>query len=390
VRPPLAICVPTYNRSASLALLLEQIATEAPEVPVLVADNASPDDTDALLQRLARPCLLTHRQPENVGSLANIRWLLAHAPDAGHLWLLCDDDLPTPGTIAAVSELVAREDPAWLHLPHRWEGPSGEIVNRSPCPAALERHAGAGALYRAYGHWLTFGSAAIVRRDLLVRAAERVDTTNAYAPLVWFARAAADGPCLVAPFCGVVAGTEISWAERATAIVTEDYPALFEDAFSPSVDRTEFAASLDLLYGGAWGQRLWRSASSSHVAHVLERFPASRVLRRMAVERAAAAGDDALLELVAETVDDGDRAHASAARIAGAEAFERGDLEGAAKLLAAANLADPLDAETWSDLGVALHETGEIAVAIDALEIALALAPGHEDARANLDAAHGR
>jgi glycosyltransferase involved in cell wall biosynthesis len=390
VTPPLAICIPTYNRSASLGPLLDRIAAEAPEVPVLVADNASPDDTEALLQRVARPSLLVHRHAENVGSLANIRWLLANAPDAGHVWLLCDDDLPTTGTIAAVGELVAREDPAWLHLPHRWEGASGEVVNRSPCPRELERHAGAGALYRAYGHWLTFGSAAVVRRDLLVRAAATIATTNAYGPLVWFARAAADGPCLVAPFCGVVAGTEISWADRATAIVTEDYPALFDDAFSPFVDRAEFAASLDVLYGGAWGQRLWRSAGSAQVARVLERFPASRVLRRMAVERATADRDDALLELVAGTVGDDDRARASAARIAGAAAFERGDLAGAAELLAAANLADPLDAETWSDLGVALHETGELAVAIDALEIALVLAPGHEDARANLAAVRGR
>ena len=134
MRPPLAICIPTYARSGLLERLLGQLAAEAPDVPVLVADNASPDATAAVLRDAARPGLAVHRQPTNVGPLANIRWLLANAPDADHVWLVCDDDLPAPGSVVAIRDHLAAEDPAWLHLPHRWVDGDGCITNRSPCP----------------------------------------------------------------------------------------------------------------------------------------------------------------------------------------------------------------------------------------------------------------
>jgi len=49
-----------------------------------VSNAASPDETAKLLRRMARPDLAVHRHAENLGSIANIRWLLSHAPDAEH------------------------------------------------------------------------------------------------------------------------------------------------------------------------------------------------------------------------------------------------------------------------------------------------------------------
>jgi hypothetical protein len=386
MRPPLAICIPTYARAGALERLLSTLATEAPGVPVLVSDNASPDGTSETLRRAARPGLEVQRQAENLGAIANIRWLLSHAPDAEHVWMICDDDVPAPGAVAAIRELVAAERPAWLHLPHRWVDAAGTVVNQSPCPAALERHAGSGALYRAYGHWLTFGSAAVMRRDALVQAAERVETANAYAPLVWFVNAAADGPCLVAPFVGVQAGTEITWADRVGEIVGGDYPALYEDVLSRHVDAAAFAASLDHLYGSDWGADIWRTRSREQIADVLSRFPRSRVLRRIAVERAAVEGDASALDELRAAISGDERAEASALRLLAETAYADGAAGAAFDLLGSSVLADPLEAETWSDLGVVQHVLGRLQGALEALSIGLGIAPWHEDARANLDA----
>jgi hypothetical protein len=389
VRPPLAICIPTYARAGTLERLLAQLAAEAPDVPLLVSDNASPDGTAELLRRAARLQLRVHRQPRNVGAIANIRWLLANAPDADHVWMICDDDLPAPGSIAAVRDLLLAERPAWLHLPHRWIDAAGNVVNQSPCPSECQRFDGSGALYRAYGHWLTFGSAAVIRRDALAQAAATVETANAYAPLVWFVNAAADGVCMVAPFVGVHAGTEITWADRVSAIVGGDYPGLYEEVLSRHVDRVAFAASLDQLYGSDWGAEIWRGRSREQIADVLGRFPAARVLRRIAAERAALECDGAELARIGELLTADDRAEGAALRLLGETAFADGDTDAANELLAASALADPLDVETWSDLGVVRHARGQQHGALEALAIALGIAPEHEDARANLAAVRG-
>jgi tetratricopeptide (TPR) repeat protein len=386
MRPPLAICIPTYARAGTLERLLSTLAAEAPGMPVLVSDNASPDGTAEVLARAARRGLEVHRQAENLGAIANIRWLLSHAPDAEHVWMLCDDDVPARGSVTAIRELVTAERPAWLHLPHRWVDAAGAVVNRSPCPGALERHDGSGALYRAYGHWLTFGSAAVIRRDALAQAAERVETANAYAPLVWFVEAAGDGPCLVAPFVGVQAGTEITWADRVGEIVGGDYPALYDEVLSRHVDATAFAASLDHLYGSDWGADIWRTRSREQIADVLGRFPCSRVLRRIAVERAAIDGDMSTLEQLRAAIGPDERAEASALRLLGETAYADGAAGAALELLRSSVLADPLGVETWSDLGVVRHVLGQRQGALEALSIALGVAPEDEDARANLDA----
>ena len=389
MRPPLAICIPTYARAGTLGRLLSQLAEDAPDVPVLVSDNASPDGTGELLRRAARPRLRVHHQPENVGAIGNIRWLLAHAPEAEHVWMICDDDLPAPGCVRLVRDLVVAERPAWLHLPHRWVDPAGAVVNESPCPPDAQRFDGTGALYRAYGHWLTFGSAAVLCRDALAHAAATVETANAYAPLVWFVHAAGDGPSLVAPFHAVLAGTEITWADRVSEIVGGDYPALYEEALSRHVDRQAFASSLDQLYGSAWGAGILRARSREQLAHVLQRFPSSRVLRRTAVERAALDADRDALGQIGELVGDDDRGEGAALRLLGETAFAEGDSDAAQDALESSALADPLDPETWSDLGVVRHARGHHHAALEALGIALGIEPEHEDARANLLAIAG-
>jgi len=108
-----SVVVPTYNRSARLARLLDGLAAQegVSDFEVVVVDDASTDDTSQLLARRASdlPFELTAiRQERNAGPAAarNRGWRTARAP------IICftdDDCVPTPKWLA---EIVAAFDAA--------------------------------------------------------------------------------------------------------------------------------------------------------------------------------------------------------------------------------------------------------------------------------------
>jgi glycosyltransferase involved in cell wall biosynthesis len=384
-RPLLAFAIPTYNRAAELAELLATLEHELTgDELILVSDNASPDRTREVLDEAAGRGLplLVHRQDENVGGVRNVHWLLENAPEADYVWCLGDDDRPGPGAVAEVVQLLREEHPAWLHLPHSWADETGRTVNASPVPAALERHSGSGDLYRAHGHWLTFLSASVVARDALRDAARSHPTDNAYAPLVWFFRAALDGVCLVPPARLVSGSAEISWSDRRAEYVTRHYVGLFDEAISLALSADEFATSLDHLYASDDFLRFWREQPVEELVVAVERFPASRLLRRFLWELGR--GDPALVGRLDTAARSAGAAEASAELVAdGEQRFGTGDTEGALGAFRQALLELPTSTAAWNDLGVALHALGRPG-ARDAFEQALALDPEDEDARANL------
>ncbi len=112
--PVLSLCLPTYKRCAllggALRAVLEQITpTLAPDVEVIVLDNASPDDTQAVIGRVRAdfPDILLHsfRHPENVGADAN--FIEAVRQSRGEfVYLLSDDDILLPGAVARLISLI--------------------------------------------------------------------------------------------------------------------------------------------------------------------------------------------------------------------------------------------------------------------------------------------
>lgn len=110
----LSIAVPTYRRAywlgRCLAEVLAQVAPLPPNtVEVLVSDNASPDETPAVLAELKalHPALRVHRNPTNIGPEANFR-LLRDLARGDYLWVLGDDDLLLPGAVARVLDLIGQ------------------------------------------------------------------------------------------------------------------------------------------------------------------------------------------------------------------------------------------------------------------------------------------
>ncbi len=112
--PKLTFCFPTYNRAAllkeALRAVLDQIGPEeAAQVEILIMDNASPDDTPQVVEKLngQSPYLPLRyvRNPENLGLDRNFLKGIGLARGK-FVCLLSDDDILLPGAVAKLLEMI--------------------------------------------------------------------------------------------------------------------------------------------------------------------------------------------------------------------------------------------------------------------------------------------
>lgn len=105
-RPLLTIAVPSYNRAGCLrellSVLTDQLRNE-PRVEFIISDNASPDETPAVVQEfVARGlCVRYIRNTQNIGPDANFLQCFEQARGK-YVWLFSDDDLIVPGAVAKI------------------------------------------------------------------------------------------------------------------------------------------------------------------------------------------------------------------------------------------------------------------------------------------------
>lgn len=81
-QPLVSICVPTYNRAAALRESFPGIGgQDYGPIEILISDNGSSDDTEALCRALAAadPRVRYFRQPANIGLYENHNFLLDHS-----------------------------------------------------------------------------------------------------------------------------------------------------------------------------------------------------------------------------------------------------------------------------------------------------------------------
>jgi glycosyltransferase involved in cell wall biosynthesis len=386
-RPLLAICIPTWNRAPQLQRLLWRLGEELGDdtgVVVSVADNASDDETPAVLTAMAAqmPTLRWHRQSANLGAEGNIRWLIQGAPECEYLWCIGDDDEPEPGAIADVAALLRTHRPAWLHLPHRFVHPDGRVKVESRRPERPERHADPGRLFVAQHHWLTFMSASVVRLEPLRRAVAASTTTNMYFPLIWFFEASLDGPCVVADRVLVSGSTDIHWGDRMVETMTHHFVGMYDEALRGRVSPEEFGRAMDAHYtrDHLW---CWQAVPVEFLIETVRRFPHSRVLRRYLWAIGRERHDPACAaEVAAAARAAGDDAAAQALVDEGEDLYAGGDAAGAARLFTRAIEWSPALATAWNDLAVALHALGRQG-AREAVATAFELDPADENTRQN-------
>jgi glycosyltransferase involved in cell wall biosynthesis len=102
----ITVAIPTYNRAGMLADAVESVLAQTfGDFRVLVADNASTDETAEVLRRYDDSRLEHVRRAENLGLLGNFQDCL-RLFDTEYALILCDDDLLRPSfleeTVAAL------------------------------------------------------------------------------------------------------------------------------------------------------------------------------------------------------------------------------------------------------------------------------------------------
>lgn len=121
-QPVLSLTIPTYNRARYLAELLETLLPQFAGVPtdvaeLVISDNASEDNTAEVIrgfQERELPCRYV-RNEVNRGSDANFLQCLSLARGQ-YAWVLGDDDLLMPHTIASLLELLAESEYDLVYL----------------------------------------------------------------------------------------------------------------------------------------------------------------------------------------------------------------------------------------------------------------------------------
>ena len=113
--PLVTIGIPTYNRSASLEHAIgSALAQDYGALEVVVSDDASRDDTAAMVRGLARDDarLRLVVQPVNLGHARNFQAVLEASRGEYFMWL-SDDDRLEPGYVSRCVEML-RDDGAVL------------------------------------------------------------------------------------------------------------------------------------------------------------------------------------------------------------------------------------------------------------------------------------
>ena len=141
--PLLTISIPTWNRAPYLAINLEQLERQWPDVPagtveLIVSNNASTDDTDKVVKdAIKRGMPIRYvANPENIGADANITQCFTMAT-GNYVIFFGDDDVIIDGGLALLVNRLSPADygivtikPYGYNQDYRAEYPGGEGRDR--------------------------------------------------------------------------------------------------------------------------------------------------------------------------------------------------------------------------------------------------------------------
>ena len=176
----LALIVPTYNRAACLRLLLTTLERELgglhDMVDVLVSDNASTDGTPDVVREFETrlPSMRSVRHAENLGPDENFCRCVERV-DAGHFWIMGDDDLPAAGLIPRLLSLLDEHAPDLVNLRSDWRPVLVDNAPDAPLEGLDAWSLGGQGFARRVNVWTTFISGIVVRRATFVATASAAD-----------------------------------------------------------------------------------------------------------------------------------------------------------------------------------------------------------------------
>ncbi len=199
--PDISFCVATHHgRARELAVALDSVLSEldgdlAGRVEVCVSDNASRDDTAAIIeerQQRAPGVIRYRRNAVDLGASRNIV-LAAGMARGDAIWLLSSDDALEPGAIhRVVAALRADDEIAGISIDRRLYGrdlvePSAIVDAARPALTGVRRLGGREAL-DAFGLYATFISTQIIRTRVWQEASRSIGPTRlngSIYPHVW-------------------------------------------------------------------------------------------------------------------------------------------------------------------------------------------------------------
>jgi glycosyltransferase involved in cell wall biosynthesis len=156
------IGLPVYNGAPYLDSALRTLCAQTfQDLTILVADNASSDDSAQVIERWARrdSRVRVHRHATNIGALPNFRWVLAQAESPWFMFA-AHDDLWSPGCVSALYGAITERPGLEIAIPKmvNFEDAIEQPSKTRPYPERINRLAMRGrvslALRRSRPGWI--------------------------------------------------------------------------------------------------------------------------------------------------------------------------------------------------------------------------------------------
>ncbi|MGI0013753.1 MAG: glycosyltransferase [Nitrososphaera sp.] len=98
--PTVSVCIPTYNRAGMLRESISSVLEQTfQDFELIVSDNASEDETEAVVRSFADKRIAYYRNPHNIGQRPNWNRCLSLA-SGRYVALFFDDDMMMPENLA--------------------------------------------------------------------------------------------------------------------------------------------------------------------------------------------------------------------------------------------------------------------------------------------------
>ncbi|MFB0965209.1 MAG: glycosyltransferase family 2 protein [Patescibacteria group bacterium] len=115
-KPLICICIPTYNRAASLSRLLESIITQKgfdDEVSIMINDGPSKDGTESMVRGYQKkyPNIKYSRNPVAVGMLPAILESIDMS-EGEYTWIVGSDDFMWNDALEIMTSALKEKKPA--------------------------------------------------------------------------------------------------------------------------------------------------------------------------------------------------------------------------------------------------------------------------------------
>jgi abequosyltransferase len=169
-KPLLTIAIPTYNRARYLRELLEVLLDQLREesrVELIISDNATPDETPAVVEEFVDRGLNVRylRNEVNIGPDANFLQCF-HMATGKYVWIFGDDDIIVPDGISKVLALLTDSEYALIYMSPYWFRKDYIAERKSDYLGRFaEEYQGGLQFVRRVGTMISFISSMIVNKD---------------------------------------------------------------------------------------------------------------------------------------------------------------------------------------------------------------------------------